>query len=100
MGHLSIDEINRVAALARLQLSPDEAEALLDDIEGILGYVDTLQDVDVEGVEPMASPLEHTNRLRPDTPMEPLARKALLNQAPATEGDFVSVPRVLGGDGS
>ena len=97
MADLSIDDVNRVAALAKLRLTPEEAQALLHDLQGILGHIDTLQDVDVEGVEPMASPLEHTNRLRPDTPQATLDKQAILDLAPETQGDFVSVPRVLEG---
>ena len=99
MGHLSIEEIHRVAALAKLRLTDSEAAALHGDLESILGHIDTLQSVDLDGVEPMASPLEHTNRVRPDEPASPLEQATLLNLAPATEGKFVLVPSVLEGDG-
>ena len=98
MGHLSIEEIHRIATLAKLSLSDQEAVALHSDLEAILGHVDTLQQVDVDGVEPMTSPLEHTNRVRPDEPTPPLGQATVLGLAPAIEGEFVSVPRVLGGD--
>jgi len=99
MGHLSIEEIHRVAGLAKLKLTDSEAAALHGDLEAILGHIDTLQSVDLDGIEPMSSPLEHTNRVRPDEPAAALEQSTLLDLAPATEGAFVSVPRVLEGDG-
>ena len=98
MPHLSIDEVHRIAALAKLTLSDQEAASVHDDLEAILKHVDALQAVDVSNVEPMASPLDHVNRTRADLPHGGLPRPTVLKLAPATEGDFITVPRVLDGE--
>jgi aspartyl-tRNA(Asn)/glutamyl-tRNA(Gln) amidotransferase subunit C len=100
MGHLSIEEVHRIAALAKLRLSDQEAARVHSDLEAILKHVDALQAVDVTDIEPMASPLEHVNRIRADEPSGGLPRTTVLDLAPATEGDFITVPRVLEGDGA
>jgi aspartyl-tRNA(Asn)/glutamyl-tRNA(Gln) amidotransferase subunit C len=99
MPHLSIEEVHRIAALAKLQLSDREATRLHGDLEAILKHVDALQLANVDGVEPMASPLEHTNRLRSDDPATPLAKDTVLDLAPDTAEGFIQVPRVLDGGG-
>jgi aspartyl-tRNA(Asn)/glutamyl-tRNA(Gln) amidotransferase subunit C len=97
MPHLSIEEVHRIAGLAKLRLTDDEATRVHGDLEAILKHVDALQEADVEGIEPMSSPLEHVNRLRPDTPATPLAAETVLGLAPDTAEAFVLVPRVLEG---
>ncbi|MCH2136424.1 MAG: Asp-tRNA(Asn)/Glu-tRNA(Gln) amidotransferase subunit GatC [Phycisphaerales bacterium] len=95
MAHLSPEEVHRVARLARLTLTSDEAQALHGDLEAILQHVDALAKAPVEGVEPMNSPLGHTNRVRADEPSGGLDQATVLGLAPATEEAFVAVERVL-----
>ena len=99
MPHLSIDEVHRIAGLAKLQLTDEEATTVQGDLEAILKHVDALQAVAVDGIEPMSSPLEHVNRLRGDIPPTALPRETVLDMAPETAEGFVCVPRVLDGGG-
>ena len=100
MPHLSIDEVHRIAGLAKLRLTDDEATRVHGDLEAILKHVDALQEADIEGLEPMSSPLEHINRLRSDIPTTALPSQTVLDLAPDTAEGFVCVPRVLDGGGA
>ncbi len=97
---LTEQQVRHVAGLARLSLTTEELHAVADDLRSIIGFVDRLAQVDVEGVEPMASPHGHSNRLHDDTPIDPLPQQTVLDAAPLREGDYIAVPKVLdqGGD--
>lgn len=97
--NLTLDETRHVAKLARLQLSEEELESCRHDLIAILDHVATLGSLDLDGVEPMAHPGDRTNRIDPDIPGESLTQAQVLAMAPATEGPFIAVPKVLGGDG-
>ncbi|MDX2116317.1 MAG: Asp-tRNA(Asn)/Glu-tRNA(Gln) amidotransferase subunit GatC [Planctomycetota bacterium] len=96
MNELSADDVQRVARLARLALTPAQLEESRVQLAAILRYVEQLRELDLTGVEPMSHPGDANNRLDDDTPREPMARDAFLRIAPATEGDYLKVPKVLG----
>ncbi|MCH2133635.1 MAG: Asp-tRNA(Asn)/Glu-tRNA(Gln) amidotransferase subunit GatC [Phycisphaerales bacterium] len=97
---LTLEETRHVARLARLQLSDEELEACRHDLTAILGHVATLGELDLEGVDPMAHPGDRTNRIDPDEAEPSFSTDEVLAIAPATEGPFIAVPKVLGDDGS
>jgi len=94
---LSLDEVRRVARLARLRLSPEEEQAFQGQLSAILDHVAQLGELDVSGVEPMTHALAagEPAPLRPDAlgPVLPPG-EALLN-APAREGTCFKVPKVI-----
>jgi len=92
--------VRKVADLARLRLEESEIEAYRDQLAGILAHVQHIEALDVEGVEPMAHPLDLTDRLAADEPGPVMPTADLLRNAPAVRDRFLDVPRVLGGDGS
>ncbi len=93
-------QVRHIAALARLELSDQETSEIQRDLEGILEYVARLADVDVTDVQPLVSPHGHCSRLHADDPQPPLPAETVLEMAPAREGDYISVPKVLGGGDS
>src|SRR5688572_4911773 len=95
---LSIDDVKKVAKLARLALPDDQLEKLTGQLESILHYIDKLKQVDTTGVEPMAHALPVKNVLRPDIPEPGLPLENVLQNAPETDGPFFKVPKVIGGD--
>ena len=97
---LTMQQVQHVAALARLALSADELQAIGKDLKAILHHVDRLAEADVSEVEPMTSPHSHCSRLHGDTPEPPLNAETVLKLAPAQEGAFVAVPKVLDGGGA
>lgn len=89
------DEVRHVAKLARLELGEQDVERFTRQLGGVLDYVAQIGELDVEGVEPMAHPLEMPNVLREDEPAEPMPREAALRNAPERDEAFFKVPKVL-----
>lgn len=92
---VSVDDVRRVAQLARLRFSEDEERELADDLTRLLEYMDKLQEVDTSGVPPMTQVLEQTNALRPDEPEQRISQDDALRNAPETEDGCVRVPNVI-----
>jgi len=92
-------EVQKIAKLARLHIPDDQAERVGADLSAILGYVERLSALDLEGVEPMAHVGDEVNRLGADEPGETLPNEALLKMAPDAIGPFVRVPRVFNENG-
>ena len=92
---LSREEVARIAALARLELTPAEAEAMGAELNAILGMVDALGQVDTAGIEPMAHPQEAAQPLREDRVTETDRRADYQACAPAVEDGLYLVPQVI-----
>ncbi|TWT76020.1 Glutamyl-tRNA(Gln) amidotransferase subunit C [Posidoniimonas polymericola] len=93
---ISRQEVEKVALLARLTLSDDEAQLMTRQLNDIVSYVDELSQVDTDGVEPMAHAIEVHNVLRPDEVRDSLPRQSALANAPKHSGAGYLVPAVLG----
>ena len=92
---LSLEEVRKVARLARLRLSPEEELRYLEQLGKVLGYVDQLNEVPTAGVEPLAHPHDALNVLRADSPVPSLPRAAALSVAPQSDGKYFLVPPIL-----
>lgn len=92
---ISREEIEKVALLARIRLEDNQVGALEKDVGNILNLVDQLQSADTSSVEPLAHPLDATQRLRADVVTEHDQRDAFQRIAPATEDGLYLVPRVI-----
>ncbi len=92
---LSLDDVRRIARLARLEVTEAEAEAVRRDLNGILGLVGELQAADTAGVEPMSHARDLTLRLRADEVTETDRHEAFQALAPQVEADLYLVPRVV-----
>ena len=92
---LTLDEVRRVALLARLSLSDEELELYRTQLASILDHIARLEHVDVEDVEPLAHPHDLTNRLEADEVAPSMPRDRVLEIAPAVEESFLAVPKVL-----
>ena len=92
---LTAEQVRWVAKLARLELSNAELETMTQQLGRIVDYVAQLQQVDTEGVEPLAHALDVSNVFRPDEPAPSLSVDAALANAPKRSADFYSVPAVL-----
>lgn len=92
---LTPDEVRKVAVLARLRLTDERIAKLTPKLAEVLGYVATLEEVDTDGVEPMAHPIELLNVLREDAVHPGLTREQALANAPKTDGRYFLVPPIL-----
>ena len=92
---LSIEDVRKVAHLARLELSADDEQKFARQIGGILGYIERIQKLDLTGVEPMthAVPLQFPERA--DVPGRVLTRDEVLGNAPHAVEGGVAVPRII-----
>jgi aspartyl-tRNA(Asn)/glutamyl-tRNA(Gln) amidotransferase subunit C len=89
-------DIDRLAKLAKLELTEEERQSFGPQVAGILGFVEKLSELDTEGVEPMTSALDVENRFRDDVATESLTPDLATKTAPATADGFFLVPPVLG----
>ncbi len=92
---MSPNEVFRIAHLARLALSEEEAGRLTRDLSRILDLVAQMNAVDTRGVEPMAHPLDMAQRLREDKVAEPDQRDHFQRVAPQIEAGLYLVPKVI-----
>ena len=94
---MAIDKatVVKVARLARIAVSDDEAEALRGEVNTILGFVEQLNEVDVEGVEPMTAVVHVPMKERDDVVTEGGQAEKVLANAPLREGPFFAVPKVV-----
>ena len=98
---MDIEEVRKVARLARLDLSDADLNVMAKQLTAILGYVDLLKQLDTEGIEPLAHPLPLQNVFRADQPGMSLPVDEALKNAPNRIGDFFGVPAVFdAGDGA
>ena len=94
---MSVDTatVRHIARLARIAVSDAEVDALVPELNNILGWVEQLQQVDVSGVEPMTAVIPNKLRMRPDVVTEGGIRDEVLCNAPVAEHGFFAVPKVI-----
>ena len=95
MAHITREEVERIAALARLSLSNEEAERMATELDTILGYVETLAEVDTEGIAPTSHVISLPAPLREDRGGPSLDPEMALANAPEREGTAFVVPKVI-----
>jgi aspartyl-tRNA(Asn)/glutamyl-tRNA(Gln) amidotransferase subunit C len=86
------EQVLHVAKLARLRLDEAEVETMAGELSGILGHVDRIADLDLEGVEPTSHVVQLENVLRADEPWASLPREVALANAPEPSGGAFRVP--------
>ena len=92
---LEASQVEKIAHLARLAIDADDVPEYARNLSAILAFVEQLNRVDTTGVEPLAHPLEATQRLRSDVVTETDEREKFLRNAPLTEAGLYLVPRVI-----
>ncbi len=92
---LSLEQVRRVAQLARIEISDAEAQNTLGHLNGIFSLIEQMQAVDTRGVEPMAHAQNLAQRLRPDAVTEMNRREAYQAVSPEVEAGLFLVPKVI-----
>jgi aspartyl-tRNA(Asn)/glutamyl-tRNA(Gln) amidotransferase subunit C len=87
--------VRRIAKLARIALPEDRLGPMMAELNGILGWIEQLQEVDVSGVEAMTSVVAQKLKMRDDVVTAGGNAAAILANAPQTEDDFFVVPKVM-----
>lgn len=99
-ARVTVADVEQVAALAHLELAPEEKPRMVQDLNAILDYVAELNQLNTSGVEPLAQTTElegagGSGVLRGDVPEPSLDRAAIMAQAPESDGAFFKVPKVI-----
>lgn len=94
---MSVDTktVRHIAKLARIAVTDGEVEALVPELNNILGWIEQLGEVDVSGIEPMTAVIPNTLRLRDDVVNDGGKRDDVLKNAPVAEHGFFAVPKVI-----
>lgn len=92
---VDVPTVRRIAHLARIAVADDEVEHLRGELNAILGFVEQLSEVDVEGVEPMTSVIPMEMKKRPDLVTDGGIPEDIIKNAPAAENHFFVVPKVV-----
>ncbi len=87
--------VRRIASLARIRVAEAEIPRLQAELNSILGWIEQLSEVDVDGVEPLAGGAQMALRLREDAVSDGFYPEKILANAPDREGDFFAVPKVV-----
>jgi aspartyl-tRNA(Asn)/glutamyl-tRNA(Gln) amidotransferase subunit C len=92
---LSAQEVEYVAHLARLEITPAEKEKFTAQLNDILLYIDKLNELNTKGVEPMSHAIGVTNAFREDKILDSIGTEKTLANAPDARGEFFRVPKVI-----
>lgn len=88
-------DVTRIAHLARLQINVEDIASYTENLSNILQLVEQMNAVDTQGIQPMAHPLEASQRLRTDVVSEPSQRELFQALAPQVEAGLYLVPKVI-----
>jgi len=92
---LDLDQVRRIAHLARIHVTDAEAQRTLEQLSDIFAMIEKMRAVDTTGIEPMAHPLGGSQRLREDRVTESDRRAANLANAPEQQDGLILVPKVI-----
>ncbi|QDZ41252.1 Asp-tRNA(Asn)/Glu-tRNA(Gln) amidotransferase subunit GatC [Euhalothece natronophila Z-M001] len=92
---IDLEQVQKVAHLARLELTPEEEEQFTTQLSGILEYVEQLNELDTTDVPPTTRAIDVENVTRPDEVRPYSDQEALLQQAPNREDEFFQVPQIM-----
>ena len=95
MAELSLEEVKKVATLAHLRFSTEEMEIMRGGLAQILGHIDRLSELDTENVPPTSHAHKTENVFREDETSDRFQKGNLLENAPASDQNYYSVPRVI-----
>jgi aspartyl-tRNA(Asn)/glutamyl-tRNA(Gln) amidotransferase subunit C len=92
---LSREQVQKLSHLARLEFSESELDGMMLDLDKMLAFVDRINQLDLEGVEPLIYMNNEVDKLRPDKSKSSVTREEALKNAPDRDTDYFRVPRVL-----
>ena len=92
---VTIKDVEHIAELSKLKFSQEELQNFTHQLNQILEYVDKLNELDTENVEPLSHPVEGSNVFRDDEIKPSINREEALKNAPDTDGEFFKVPKVI-----
>jgi len=95
MSKITRDAVEKVAELAQLRLNDEAKDRLVREMGDMIGYMDKLDELDTDGIEPMMYALDMSNVFREDVVEPGLTREEALKNAPSHDGEYFVVPLIL-----
>lgn len=95
MAEITKEEVRRIAKLAKLEFSEEELETFSQEFARIVKFVEKINELNTENIEPSPYPIPMENLPRPDVLIEYKEKERLLNNAPKRKGNFIVVPKVI-----
>lgn len=92
---VDIETVKKIASLARIAITEEEAARIAPELDNIMGWIEQLGEVDVKGIQPMTAVIPNHLRLRDDVVTDGNVRDAVLSNAPQAEHGFFAVPKVI-----
>ncbi len=92
---IDIKTVDEVAHLARLEFTDDAKTEILNDMNRMLSFINKLNEMDTEGIEPLIYMTDEVNVMREDEPKVTLTQKEALKNAPKKDSDYFKVPKVI-----
>ncbi len=92
---VTLNDLDKIAHLARLSLKEEEKEKFLGQVNQILQYMEKLNEIDTNGVEPLSHSMDLINVMRDDEKKESLPQQKALENAPQKNDEFFRVPKVI-----
>ena len=92
---ISEGTVDHIAHLARLEFEGDKKATIREDMEKIISFIEKLQEIDTENVEPLIFMTNESNNLREDDPVVSLTQEDVLKNAPKKDSDYFRIPKVL-----
>ena len=92
---VNINQVQQIAKLARLKFDENEIENLTSDMNKILDYMDQLNELDTNNIEPLSHPLDLNNVMREDELIKSISREEAFKNAPSANQEFFKVPKVI-----
>ena len=89
------ESLKKIAHLARLEIKPEEEEALMNSMDSVLSWMEQLDEINTEGVEPLTHIMDEANIWRQDISTNTLSRSEALANAPAKNDTYIMVPKVI-----
>ena len=89
------ESLNKIAHLARLEIRPEEEAALLQSMDSVLTWMDQLNEINTQDVEPLTHVLDEENNWREDRGANTLSREEALSNAPSKNSTYIMVPKVI-----
>ena len=89
------ETVEKIAHLARLELSADEKQVLIADMNKILGFMDKLNEIDTSGIEPLVYMTDSVNGMRDDVVKQVITHEEALENAPKHDSDYFLVSKVI-----
>jgi aspartyl-tRNA(Asn)/glutamyl-tRNA(Gln) amidotransferase subunit C len=89
------ESLQKIAHLARLQIKPEEEASLMKSMDSVLSWMEQLNEVDTNGVEPLTHVMDEENKWRQDESSNNLSREDALFNAPAKNASYIMVPKVI-----